>query len=226
MTFGRPEKNSLRTRDRASRKSAKTVQISEPIAPKSERDAPTNAVKSRTERQIANDPKRRDRTQALNPAYLKASNADGLRADRERRNHLNHSHAKCRFADTNTRHLNLGKAPAKKTKPASSSSGGKNHAPSQRTNKPAAKAASTSTSSEKRLCYICSSENHLANACPQKEQNKSRARKTLTKDRNFMALWDEKFQSTEEKQCADRILDAWDDSNVCPICIQQMDPAP
>ena len=37
-----------------------------------------------------------------------------------------------------------------------------------------------------------------------------------------MALWDEKFQSTEEKQCADRILDAWDDSNVCPICIQQM----
>ncbi len=38
-----------------------------------------------------------------------------------------------------------------------------------------------------------------------------------------MALWDEKFQSTEEKQCADRTLDAWDDSNVCPICIQQME---
>ena len=48
---------------------------------------------------------------------------------RERGNHLNHSHAKCRFADTNTRHPNLGKAPAKKTKPASSSSGGKNHTP-------------------------------------------------------------------------------------------------
>jgi hypothetical protein len=79
-------------------------------------------------------------------------------------------------------------------------------------------------STENRLCHICSSEDHLANACPQKEQNKSRARKTLTKDRNFMALWDEKFQSTEEKQCADRILDVWDDSNVCPICIQQMDP--
>jgi hypothetical protein len=44
----------------------------------------------------------------------------------ERGNHLNHSHAKCRFADTSTRHPNLGKAPAKKTKPASSSSGGKN----------------------------------------------------------------------------------------------------
>jgi hypothetical protein len=39
-----------------------------------------------------------------------------------------------------------------------------------------------------------------------------------------MALYDEKFQSKEEKQCADRMLDAWDDSNVCPICIQQMDP--
>ena len=38
-----------------------------------------------------------------------------------------------------------------------------------------------------------------------------------------MALWDEKFQSTEEKQCADRILNAWDDSNVCPICIQHME---
>ena len=38
-----------------------------------------------------------------------------------------------------------------------------------------------------------------------------------------MALWDEKFQSTEEKQCADRVLDAWDDSNVCPICIKQME---
>ena len=152
---------------------------------------------------------------------------------RERGNHLNHSHAKCRFADASTRHPNLGKAPAKKTKHASSSSGGKNQTSSssksknqtsfQRTAKPAAKAASTATSSEKRLCYICSSEDHLANACPQKEQNKSRARKTLTKDRNFMALWDEKFQSTEEKQCADRILDAWDDSNVCPICIQQME---
>ncbi len=38
-----------------------------------------------------------------------------------------------------------------------------------------------------------------------------------------MALWDEKFQSTEEKQCADRVLDAWDDSNVCPVCIKQME---
>ena len=139
---------------------------------------------------------------------------------RERGNHLNHSHAKCRFANASLRHPNLGKAPiTRKTKPAGESKEQR----AKRTNKPAATAASASTSSEKRLCYICSSPDHLANACPQKEQNKSRARKTLTKDRNFMALWDEKFQSTEEKQCADRILDAWDDSNVCPICIQQME---
>ena len=143
---------------------------------------------------------------------------------RERGNHLNHSHAKCRFADASTRHPNLGKAPGKKgKKPGSSSTGGKNHTPAQRPNTPATKAASGTTFSEKRLCYICSSEDHLANACPQKEQNKSRARKTLKKDRNFMALWDEKFQSMEEKQCADRVLDAWDDSNVCPICIKQME---
>ena len=139
---------------------------------------------------------------------------------RERGNHLNHSHAKCRFANASSRHPNLGKAPiTKKTKPALESKEQR----AKRAYKPAATAASASASSEKRLCYICSSPDHLANACPQKEQNKSRARKTLTKDRNFMALWDEKFQTTEEKQCADRILNAWDDSNVCPICIQQME---
>ncbi len=82
MTFGRPEKNNLRTRDRASRKSARIVQISEPIAPKSEQGAPLTAPRSRTERQIANDPKRRDQTQAANPAYLKASNADVPSAER------------------------------------------------------------------------------------------------------------------------------------------------
>ena len=142
---------------------------------------------------------------------------------RERGNHLNHSHAKCRFANASTRHPNLGKAPgknpSKKIKPAGES----DQQRAKRTQKPAATAANASTSTEKRLCYICSSPDHLANACPQKEQNKSRARKTLTKDRNFMALWDEKFQTTEEKQCADRILNAWDDSNVCPICIQHME---
>ena len=143
---------------------------------------------------------------------------------RERGNHLNHSHAKCRFADASPRHPNLGKAPGKKgKKPGGSSTAAKTHSPAQRPFKAPAKTASANTPGEKRLCYICSSEDHLANACPQKEQNKSRARSFLTKDRNFMALWDEKFQSTEEKQCADRVLDAWDDSNVCPICIKQME---
>ena len=82
MTFGRPEKNNLRTRDQASTKSARIVQISEPIAPRNERGAPTNATKDRTERQIANDSKRRELTQAPNLAYQKANNADDPRAER------------------------------------------------------------------------------------------------------------------------------------------------
>ena len=82
MTFERPEKNNLRTHDQASTKSARIVQISEPIAPKSERGAPKNATENRTERQIANDIKRRELTQAPrltqapSLASLKASNAD------------------------------------------------------------------------------------------------------------------------------------------------------
>ncbi len=82
MTLGRPEKSNLRTRDQASTKSAKIVQRSEPSAPKSERDATMNAARDRTERQIANDVKRRDRTQAQKPAYLKVSNAGDPRAER------------------------------------------------------------------------------------------------------------------------------------------------
>ena len=143
----------------------------------------------------------------------------------ERGNHLNHTHAKCRFANSgsNNRFSNLGKAPAKKTKTTGSSSGGKSQAPAHKPKQPAPKSLTGASSTEKRLCYICSSEDHLANACPQKEQNKSRARKTLTKDRNFMALWDEKFETPEEQQCATRILEAWDDTNVCPKCIQPME---
>ena len=63
-------------------KSAKSVQRSEPSASKSERDATASAAKDRTERQIANDLKRRDRTQAQKPAYLKVSNAGDPRAER------------------------------------------------------------------------------------------------------------------------------------------------
>ncbi len=37
-----------------------------------------------------------------------------------------------------------------------------------------------------------------------------------------MALCDEKFESKEEKLCATRMLEAWDDENLCPRCFQQM----
>ena len=188
MTFERPEKSNLRTHDQASTKSAKIVQTSEPIAPKSER----GERNKRPDR--ASDRKRHktSRTDTSSKPRIPESEQCRRPTCRERGNHLNHSHAKCRFADASTRHPNLGKAPGKKTKkPGSSSTGGKNHTPAPKAHKPAAKTASATTFSEKRLCYICSSEDHLANACPQKEQNKSRARKTLMKDRNFMALWDE-----------------------------------
>ena len=82
MTFERPEKNNLRTRDQASTKSARIVQTSEPIAPKSERGATKNATENRIERQIANDIKRRELTQAPSRAFLKASNADNPRAEK------------------------------------------------------------------------------------------------------------------------------------------------
>ncbi len=82
MAFERPEKNNLRIHDQASTKSARIVQISEPIAPKSERGSPKNTTKSRTELQIANDIKRRELTQAPNLASQKANNADDPRAER------------------------------------------------------------------------------------------------------------------------------------------------
>ena len=89
MTFERPEKNNLRTHDQASTTSArivltnaKVVQTSEPIAPKSERGATKNAIENRIERQIANDIKRRELTQAPSLAFLKASNVDDPRAEK------------------------------------------------------------------------------------------------------------------------------------------------
>ena len=82
MTFERPEKHNLRTHDQASTKSARIVQTSEPIAPKSERGATKNATENRIERQIANDIKRRELTQAPSLAFLTASNADDPRAEK------------------------------------------------------------------------------------------------------------------------------------------------
>ncbi len=89
MTFGRPEKNNLRIHDQASttgerivQTSAKIGQINGPSVPKSERGATKNAIENRIERQIANDIKRRELTQAPSLAFLKASNADDPRAEK------------------------------------------------------------------------------------------------------------------------------------------------
>ncbi len=73
----------------------------------------------------------------------------------ERGNHLNHTHAKCRFASSSARFSNLGKVPAKKTKPVGSSSGGKSQAPTHKPKQSAPKSLNGASSTEKRFCYIC-----------------------------------------------------------------------
>ena len=73
---------------------------------------------------------------------------------RERGNHLNHSHDSCRFKDASTRHHNLGRAPEKKVKHASSSSGGKNKTQTYKPKPTAPQASSGATPTRKRLCYI------------------------------------------------------------------------
>ena len=73
---------------------------------------------------------------------------------RERGNHLNHSHDSCRFKDASTLHHNLGRAPEKKVKHASSSSGGKNKTQTYKPKPTAPQASSGATPTRKRLCYI------------------------------------------------------------------------
>jgi hypothetical protein len=133
---------------------------------------------------------------------------------RERGNNLNHSIDSCRFKDASTRHPNLGRAPEKRVKHASPSLGGKNRTQAYKPKTTAPQAASGATPTGKRLYYICASEDRISSSCPQKEQNKTRARKTLTKIKNFMALRDEKSESKEEKLCATRMLEARDDENL------------
>ncbi len=89
MTFGRLEKNNLRTHEQASttstrivRTGTRGVQTSKPIVPKIERGAFENATESRMERQIESDIKRRELTQPPSLAFLKASNVDDPRAEK------------------------------------------------------------------------------------------------------------------------------------------------
>ena len=147
----------------------------------------------------------------------------------ERGTHQNHTHRDCRFKGENTpnkhtsldkKHPNLGKAPPKKhktflTDKSKTNANTKDTTPVKETGKEV-------TGDGQRRCFICNSISHLANACPQKITHKANAKKRLNNNKSFMALWKQQFKTTEEQQCASRLLDAWDEADRCPQCIQPM----
>jgi hypothetical protein len=71
-----------------------------------------------------------------------------------------------------------------------------------------------------RRCYICNDPNHLSNACSQKDKNKQHAHSKLAANRSFMALFKASFPKPEDKECAQRMIDAWDEDHICPSCIK------
>ncbi len=78
----------------------------------------------------------------------------------------------------------------------------------------------SSTFTDTGTCYICNQKGHIATHCPQKQANKSNAKVKLKANQSFMALWKTHFPTEPENLCATRILDAWDEPNYCPVCIQ------
>ncbi len=75
-----PVRNSLRTRGQTSTRNARSVLRREPNAPKSAQVATRNAPKGQTEVRVTKDSINHGRNRAQDPAYLKASSADGPRA--------------------------------------------------------------------------------------------------------------------------------------------------
>ncbi len=124
----------------------------------------------------------------------------------------NHRHKECRFKDGDQRspkHPNLGKAPTKD----------KDHK-SKRDSSSQARTFTPNTATNDRRCYICNDPNHLSNACPQKGKNKQLAKNKLTANRSFMTLFQSSFPKPEARECAERMIDAWDEEQICPSCIK------
>jgi hypothetical protein len=151
----------------------------------------------------------------------------------QRGTHTNHAHNKCRFKDdveASKTHPNIGRAPRKKDKHTNQNSSKKRSgAPvvPTRTNQNPTKSFSqngattpSTTFSDTRTCYICQAKGHIATHCPQKQANKQNAKVKLKTNASFMALWKTNFTTEDEDLCATRILDAWDEPNYCPTCIQ------
>jgi hypothetical protein len=40
----------------------------------------------------------------------------------------------------------------------------------------------------------------------------------LFKNKNFMVLWQESWDDQDEQACATRVVEAWGDDNLCPMC--------
>ena len=131
---------------------------------------------------------------------------------KERGTHSNHRHKDCRFKDGDKhqpKHPNLGKAPIKDKH---------NKAKRDSSSQPRPSAPTPATGD--RRCYICNDPNHLANACPQKGKNKQLAQNKLKANRSFMALFDASFTKPGAKECASRMIHAWDEDHICPSCIK------
>jgi hypothetical protein len=103
----------------------------------------------------------------------------------------------------------LGKAPYKS----------KDHKPKSDTTSQASLPAASSTNNV-RKCYTCGDPNHLANACPQKSKHKQNAKTKLKANKSFLALFKSSFSTQNEQACASRMIDSWDEDNICPSCIQ------
>jgi hypothetical protein len=130
---------------------------------------------------------------------------------KQRGTHTTHKYRECRYKDddktSSHKHPNLGKAPSK----------AKDHKSKGDTTSQASLPAATNNV---RKCYTCGDPNHLANACPQKFKHKQNAKTKLKANKSFLALFKSSFSSQNEQACASRMIDAWDEEDICPSCIQ------
>ncbi len=90
---------------------------------------------------------------------------------------------KVSFKGSDTKHPNLGKAPAKKQRNTKTNASRPEKHASRNTNK------GFSVSIPGPRCYICNQTDHLANTCPSKGTIKAGAQTSLNRNKSFMALW-------------------------------------
>jgi hypothetical protein len=131
---------------------------------------------------------------------------------KQRGSYTNHRHKDCRYKNgdkTSPKHPNLGRAPTKSK-----------DIKSKRESSSQVQPFAAATVTNDRRCYICNDPNHLSNACPQKDKNKQHAHSKLKANRSFMALFKASFPKPEDKACAQRMIDAWDEDHICPSCIK------